>query len=185
MRVLALLLMIEGHTTYDFLDLAIRDGSSTGIQIWTNIRGYTAPFFLMVSGAVFAYLLLSQEKENGSNPRIKAGTRRVITLFFWGYLLNFPLYIIGKIFTADGWDRFMNIRIGETLLTIFFIAIALYIYNSLQSDDDEKEAERAFMKHLYNAKEVTLFRKPALLIAVLCATKCVKKDFFHRFSMPF
>lgn len=152
MRVLALLLMIEGHTTYDFLELSVRDGNSVGIQIWTHIRGYTAPFFLMVSGAVFTYLLLSQEKGNGSNPRLKAGTRRVITLFFWGYLLNFPIYIIGKVFTADGWDRFMNIRIGETLITILLIGIALYIYNSLQSDDDEKENERAFVKHLFARK---------------------------------
>ncbi len=149
MRVLALLMMIEGHTTYDFLDLTIRDGDSKGIYFWSYIRGYTAPFFLMVSGAVFAYLLLSQEKEDGSNPRLKAGTRRIITLFFWGYLLNFPLYIIGKIFSKDGWDRFMNIRIGETLLTIFLIAIALYIYNSLQSDDDERKSEKNYIKHLF------------------------------------
>ncbi len=181
MRVLALLLMIEGHTTYDFLDLAIRDGSSTGIQIWTNIRGYTAPFFLMVSGAVFAYLLLSQEKENGSNPRIKAGTRRVITLFFWGYLLNFPLYIIGKIFTADGWDRFMNIRIGETLVTIFFIAIALYIYNSLQSDDDEKEAERAFMKHLLKRKGSNIIQKARLVNRRFMRNEMRKKRLFSSF----
>lgn len=152
MRVLALLLMIEGHTTYDFLELTVRDGNSVGIQIWTSIRGYTAPFFLMVSGAVFTYLLLSQETNNGTNPRLKAGTRRVITLFFWGYLLNFPIYIVGKIFTPDGWDRFMNMRIGETLLTIIFIGIALYIYNSLQSDDDEKEKERAYIKHLFKRK---------------------------------
>lgn len=152
MRVLALLMMIEGHTTYDFLDLTIRDGNSAGILFWSSIRGYTAPFFLMVSGAVFAYLLLSQENVDGSNPRLKAGTRRIITLFFWGYLLNFPLYVIGKIFSKDGWDRFMNIRIGETLLTIFFIAITLYIYNSLQSDDEEQKNERKFIKHLFKRK---------------------------------
>src|SRR5690554_5082579 len=149
MRVLALLLMIEGHTVYDFLDLSIRDGKTPGINFWSSIRGYTAPFFMLVSGAVFAYLLLSQEKEDGSNPRLKAGTRRVITLFFWGYLLNFPLYVINKIFTKDGWDRFMNIRIGDTLLTIFLVAIALYIYNSLHSDEAAKKAEKNFIRHLF------------------------------------
>jgi hypothetical protein len=66
--------------------------------------------------------------------------------------LNFPIYIIGKVFTSDGWDRFMNIRIGETLVSIILIGIALYIYNSLQSDNDEKQAEKEYVKHLFNRK---------------------------------
>jgi uncharacterized membrane protein len=51
MRVLALFMMIQGHTTYDFLDLSIREGGSVGIKLWTSFRGYTAPFFMLVSGA--------------------------------------------------------------------------------------------------------------------------------------
>jgi len=154
MRVLALLMMIQGHTVYDFLDVSIRDGNGIGMMIWTQLRGYTAPFFMMVSGAVFAYLLIYQEKSDGSNPRVKAGTRRIITLFFWGYLLNFPVYAIFKVFTADGWDRFLNIRIGETLITIFSIAIALYLYRSLHSDDVESEQERDFMRRLFQKNKL-------------------------------
>jgi len=82
MRVLALFMMIQGHTTYDFLDLTIRDGQSTGIKIWTSLRGYTAPFFMMVSGAVFTFLMLSQEQKDGSNPRVKAGINRIFIYYF-------------------------------------------------------------------------------------------------------
>ena len=83
MRVLALFMMIQGHTTYDFLDLSIREGGSAGIKLWTSFRGYTAPFFMLVSGAVFTFLMLSQEKSDGSNPRVKAGAKRIVTLLFW------------------------------------------------------------------------------------------------------
>jgi uncharacterized membrane protein len=138
MRVLALFMMIQGHTTYDFLDLSIRDGHSTGIKIWTSLRGYTAPFFMMVSGAVFTFLMLSQELPDGTNPRIKAGSQRIITLLFWGYFLNFPIYIIWKVFTKDGFRQFLEVGIGETLFTILWISTALFIYKSLNSEKDAK-----------------------------------------------
>lgn len=158
MRVLALFMMIQGHTTYDFLDLSIRDGSSTGIKIWTSLRGYTAPFFMMVSGAVFTFLMLSQERPDGSNPRIKAGAQRIVTLLFWGYILNFPIYVIGKIFTKEGVQQFLNVGIGETFLTIFAISIALYIFKSLTT---EKEAsQQGTIKKLFRegALKHTRFR---------------------------
>jgi uncharacterized membrane protein len=138
MRVLALFMMIQGHTTYDFLDLEIRDGQSTGIKIWTSLRGYTAPFFMMVSGAVFTYLMLSQEKADGTNPRVKAGIHRIITLLFWGYMLNFPIYVIGKIFTEDGLRQFLDVGIGETLFTFFWISICLFIFKSITAEKDKK-----------------------------------------------
>ena len=152
MRVLALFMMIQGHTTYDFLDLSIRDGHSTGIKIWTMLRGYTAPFFMMVSGAVFTFLMLSQEQENGSNPRVKAGINRIFTLLFWGYLLNFPIYEIGQIFTKEGLNHFLSVSIGETFFTIFWISLCIYIYKSITN----KEA-------VYQDNEIKkLFREGAL-----------------------
>lgn len=138
MRVLALFMMIQGHTTYDFLDLDIRDGNSAGIKLWTSLRGYTAPFFMMVSGAVFTFLMLSQERPDGSNPRVKAGTHRIVTLLFWGYMLNFPIYVIWKIFTKDGLKQFLEVGIGETLFTIFWISGVLFLFKSLTSEKDAK-----------------------------------------------
>lgn len=158
MRVLALFMMIQGHTTYDFLDLSIREGGSTGIKIWTSLRGYTAPFFMMVSGAVFTFLMLTQEKPDGSNPRVKAGAQRIVTLLFWGYLLNFPIYVIGKIFTKEGVDQFLSVGIGETFLTIFGISIALYIFKSLTTE--KETARQGILKRLFRegALKHTRFR---------------------------
>ena len=139
MRVLALFMMIQGHTTYDFLDLAIRNGKSPGINLWSSFRGYTAPFFMIVSGTVFTYLMLTQERLDGSNPRMKAGAKRIVTLLFWGYLLNFPLYVIGKIFTKEGLDQFLNVGVGQTFLTIFAIAAALYLFKSLTNEEEDEK----------------------------------------------
>ncbi len=147
MRVLALFMMIQGHTTYDFLDLAIRNGKSPGINLWTSFRGYTAPFFMMVSGTVFTYLMLIQERPDGSNPRMKAGASRIVTLLFWGYLLNFPLYVIGKIFTKEGLDQFLSVGVGQTFITIFAIAAALYLFKSLTSE--KEDAQQGLMKKLF------------------------------------
>lgn len=159
MRVLALFMMIQGHTTYDFLDLSIRDGHSTGIKIWTSLRGYTAPFFMMVSGTVFTFLMLSQEKPDGSNPRVKAGAKRIVTLLFWGYMLNFPIYVIGKIFTKEGLNEFLSIGIGETLFTIFWISFALYLFKSLTAEKDR--TRQGIMKRLFRegALKHTNFRE--------------------------
>lgn len=138
MRVLALFMMIQGHTTYDFLDLSIRDGHSAGIKLWTSLRGYTAPFFMMVSGAVFTFLMLSQEKPDGTNPRIKAGVQRIVTLLFWGYMLNFPIYIIWKIFTKVGLKQIQEVGITETFFTIFWISLTLFFFRTLTSENDLK-----------------------------------------------
>lgn len=169
MRVLALFMMIQGHTTYDFLDLSIRDGDSTGIKIWTSLRGYTAPFFMMVSGAVFTFLMLSQEKPDGSNPRIKAGSQRIVTLLFWGYMLNFPIYVFWKIFTKEGIDQFLRVGIGETLFTILWISVALYIYKSLTME--REQARVGLLKGL--------FREGALK-HTLSRDKLFNKEFFQQ-----
>ncbi|MFN5416241.1 MAG: heparan-alpha-glucosaminide N-acetyltransferase domain-containing protein [Flavobacteriia bacterium] len=138
MRVFALFMMIQGHTTYDFLDLSVREGHSSGIKIWTSLRGYTAPFFMMVSGAVFTFLMLSQERPDGSNPRVKAGLHRIVTLLFWGYMLNFPIYIIWKIFTKEGLKQIQEVGIFETLFTILWISLALFFWKALTSEKDAK-----------------------------------------------
>ncbi len=158
MRVIALFMMIQGHTTYDFLDLTIRDGHSYGIKIWTSLRGYTAPFFMMVSGAVFTFLMLSQEQSDGSNPRVRTGINRIFTLLFWGYLLNFPVYEIKQIFTSDGLNHFLSAKVGETLITILWISICLYIYKSITNTEkifQENEIKNIFRE---DALKHTRFR---------------------------
>lgn len=92
MRFLALFMMIQGHTVYAVIDKEIREGGSTGIFIWTFFRGYTAPFFMVIAGAVFTFLLIQENDVRvKDNNRIRKGLIRVSTLLFWGYFLRFPI----------------------------------------------------------------------------------------------
>jgi uncharacterized membrane protein len=169
MRVIALFMMIQGHTTYDFLDLEIRDGKSAGINLWTSLRGYTAPFFMLVSGAVFTYLMISQAKPDGTNPRIKAGLKRIFSLLFWGYLLNFPLHILGKLFVEDGLNRLKQVNVIETFSAILWISTCVFLYKSLMFERDENQ--KNIMQSLFRGKAIKHFQYRSSLFRASFFTK--------------
>ncbi|MBR3090375.1 MAG: DUF1624 domain-containing protein, partial [Bacteroidetes bacterium] len=54
-RLLAMLMMVQGHTIYCLLDTNIINSGLWYWNTWTFIRGITAPVFLMVSGAVHIF----------------------------------------------------------------------------------------------------------------------------------
>ena len=128
MRFIALFMMIQGHTIYALLDKEIRDGSSWGIGIWTLLRGYTAPFFMVIAGAVFTFLLLQQDRRLVSgNTRIRKGLIRVGTLLFWAYMLRFQL---GALFTPISQSLLENMISVDVLHIIglgLFIVIAVFV----------------------------------------------------------
>ena len=88
-RSVAILLMLEGHFVDDSLMLEFRDPANAVYSTWYFIRSFTAPVFLTVTGLIFVYLLLkTREEPFFSNLRIRKGFKRVIELFFWGYLVQ-------------------------------------------------------------------------------------------------
>ena len=88
-RSVAILLMLEGHFVDDSLVDVFRDHDNTIFSTWYYIRGFTAPVFLTVTGLIFTYLLLQKQDEPYfSNLRVKKGFKRVVELFFWGYMLQ-------------------------------------------------------------------------------------------------
>ncbi len=101
-RALAILLMLEGH----FVGLALADMDSYRgnplFEIWSSIRGFTAPLFFTVVGMIFCYLLTGEtEGKFLGRTRVRKGLRRAGELLFWGYLLqlslkNFGNYIRGN-----------------------------------------------------------------------------------------
>jgi uncharacterized membrane protein len=89
-RSIAILLMLEGHFVHDSLALDLRDESNNIYYYWKFIRGFTSPVFLTVTGIVFTYLLLGNDKTAfWSNMRVRKGLKRVVELLFWGYLLQY------------------------------------------------------------------------------------------------
>lgn len=97
MRFIALVMMLQGHTVYAVLTQDIRDGDSAGIEAWKFFRGYTAPVFLTVAGAVFTYLLVLAGSDRESlDRRLRHGGLRVVTLMGWGYALRLPIVGLWK-----------------------------------------------------------------------------------------
>ena len=54
-RLFAMLMMVQGHTIYCLINQSILFSGTTFWNNWTFIRGFTAPVFLMVSGAVHIF----------------------------------------------------------------------------------------------------------------------------------
>lgn len=89
-RSVAILLMLEGHFVDDSLALIYRDPDNPIYATWHYIRGFTAPVFLTVTGLIFVYLLLkNREQSYFANIRVKKGFKRVVELFFWGFVVQY------------------------------------------------------------------------------------------------
>jgi len=132
MRFIALFQMIQGHTIYALLDKDILKGDSPAIQFWTFLRGYTAPFFMVIAGAVFTFLLIQEKPLSGPNPRIKKGMLRVFTLFFWGYMLRFPIQLITRLHVSQkalenalAFDVLQLIGLGLLVVTLIFMFVGV------------------------------------------------------------
>jgi len=126
MRFIALFMMIQGHTIYALLNTEIRDGSS--FHIWTLLRGYTAPFFMIIAGAVFTFLLLQQDRTKvKGNVRIKKGLLRVVTLLFWGYLLHFQWQSLSSPVSQGLIDNIVSVDVLHMIGLGLLAVIGVYV----------------------------------------------------------
>ena len=92
MRAWAILMMLQGHFVDGLLDMDFRNDSNPLFAIWKYFRGITAPVFFTVSGFIFTYLLVRDDKNGLKNPRVKKGIKRGLELLFIGYLLRMNLF---------------------------------------------------------------------------------------------
>ena len=104
-RAIAILLMLEGH----FVGLALADMDSYRgnpvFQIWSSIRGFTAPLFFTVAGMIFCYLLSGETEGNFlKRVRVRKGFKRAMELLFWGYVLQLSLKNFGNYIKGDFGD---------------------------------------------------------------------------------
>ena len=123
-RLVAMLLMIQGHTLAALLDPARLNLDSFQWQTYQSLRGLTAPMFLMVSGAATVLGI-----RYGPDGRLaKAMLRRRIRVAFMvagiGYLLVLPAARIADLrwVSRDVWRGFLQVGIlqlnGLTLLLL-------------------------------------------------------------------
>lgn len=133
-RSIAILLMLEGHLVHDLLMPELRDPDNVIFAVWSYVRQFTASIFLTLTGLIFVYLML---KHDGSaffkNIRVKKGLKRVVELFFWGYVLQwYGFHVLGCIATGIFtilllYGLYKIIRIVP--LWIYFFVAAILIFS--------------------------------------------------------
>lgn len=123
-RLVAILLMLQGHTMEAFVAPAAMDWNTPHWQIWGEIRGLTAPLFLLVSGA--ATVLATRRNPEGRIPlrQYLHRVRTALLVLAIGYLMVFPAARIADLrwVSAEGWRTFLQVNIlqlnGVTLLLL-------------------------------------------------------------------
>lgn len=109
-RGFAVMAMVLGHTLHALLAPSAR--ASEWVQRYWELRGLTAPLFLLVSGwAVVAAMERRTEGSKGTYGRL---VRRALLLIFLGYLLRWP-----------GWETVQALGWSEALVARVFAFDAL------------------------------------------------------------
>ena len=121
-RLVAILLMLQGHTLEAFVAPSAMDWGSLRWQVWGQMRGLTAPLFLLVSGA--AMVLATRRNPDGRVPadQILRRVRTALLVLAIGYLLVFPAARVEDLrwVSPEGWQIFLQANIlqlnGVTLI---------------------------------------------------------------------
>ena len=87
-RLIATLMMVQGHTTDALLGSVHRSG--LGFETWGVIRSLTSPTFLFVSGCVFGVVIVRQLGQGHFRDAALRRLRRFGFFLLLGYALHFP-----------------------------------------------------------------------------------------------
>jgi hypothetical protein len=128
-----MLMMVQGHTVYCLLTSGIVDSDIWYWHLWTAIRGYTAPIFLMVSGAV--HIFANKRDENGivPNATTKRRIKTCLMLFAVGYLLQFPANNLFDLpfLNYETLASFLKVNVLQLFaVTLIFLNILFKLTNS-------------------------------------------------------
>ena len=128
-RVLAIMLMIQGHTLDVLLSPAYRDGFA--FNCWVFLRGLTAPTFLLLSGFSFS---LSTTRHWDSYLYLSSSFWRRLRRFGSFILLGYAMHLPGRtlqdfrMLDAAGWQSALQVDalqcIGFTLIILQLLVLA-------------------------------------------------------------
>ncbi|MBQ6270076.1 MAG: DUF1624 domain-containing protein [Bacteroidetes bacterium] len=128
-RLLAMLMMVQGHTIYCLLDTNIINSGLWYWNTWTFIRGITAPVFLMVSGAVHIFANKRNEYGKIKKETIKKRFKTCGRLLIIGYLMQFPVSNLFDLPFIDinSWYAFFKVNVLQMFAASISILTILYI----------------------------------------------------------
>ena len=123
-RLVAMLLMIQGHTLDAFVNPVHMDMGTFHWETWMHLRGLTAPLFLMVSGAVSVLGIRHEADGRVSRTLLRHRIKMALLVIGIGYLMVFPANRIADLrwVSSDVWRIFLQVNIlqlnGVTLLLL-------------------------------------------------------------------
>lgn len=86
--------MLQGHFIDTTLVETARDENNLIYWSWRFMRGLTAPVFFSITGLVFTFLLLRENKPPSESKRFRKGLRRAWMLLLWGTLLKVNVFVL-------------------------------------------------------------------------------------------
>ena len=128
-RFIAIFLMIEGHTIYEFAAPGYIHYDVWYWNLWTFIRGLTAPIFMLISGTVNVFASRRQPNGKVDPSKFKKRIRTAVNLLFIAYFLAFPstsLRFLDK-FDMNFWMSFWQTNILHiTAICLLLLQILFY-----------------------------------------------------------
>ncbi|MBL7974974.1 MAG: DUF1624 domain-containing protein [Candidatus Kapabacteria bacterium] len=128
-KILAMIMMMQGHTLDGLVRPTELDIYNLPWSIWHLMRGFTAPVFLTVSGMLFAITLKRNDQGQISKLLAWKRVRWALILMVIGYLMVFPANNIIHLFwvNADGWKMFFQTNILQlNAVTLALVTLTAY-----------------------------------------------------------
>jgi uncharacterized membrane protein len=135
-RILAMLMMIAGHTFFSLVNPQLININDFPWSWWNFLRGVTAPIFLTVSGIVQVFANKRDESGKLSGKTIEKRLKTGLNLMFIGYLLMFPahnLYNINYV-PKSIYHTFLSVNILQLFgVTLLFVLLEFILTRNNKS----------------------------------------------------
>ena len=128
-RFIAIILMIQGHTLFELSAPNALNITEFPWDIWTFIRGLTAPVFMLISGAVNVFANKRSEDGTIQAKYLKKRLWSAVLVLFTSYILVFPASSLKIIYNFDSnfWLSFFQtnilhiVALSLVLLQLFYL----------------------------------------------------------------
>jgi len=135
-RLVAMLFMVQGHVVYAFLDFDFSNMQDSSIWwvLWAFNRGFTAPVFLVVSGAV---QIFANKKNEFGELKPKLFQKRILLAIFLiliSYIMHLPADL-STLFTLDPSKLISFYQVNILQLIGVCLIIALFLIKYTKNDN--------------------------------------------------
>lgn len=131
-RVLALLMMVQGHTIDALLSPALREGRLH--DVWLYCRGLTAPTFMFLSG--FSFMIASLKRWDSHLSFTSAVQKRLfrfVSLIVLGYAMHLPVRSLRDFPHVDpnAWHAWLQIDVLQCIgLSLLMLQALVYLFKT-------------------------------------------------------